>query len=155
LRYSKVASIEKFPVTLVPGILEFASHKFSVVLKDRVQYSSNILNHYCFRLKLSDYSNSSGEQISLVVFAELLTRNGERWTGETARNQVNTFVRHRIKVPNILLDYVPPRPVTPKRGACMAINFDEGCVFYTGLLKSKRLPSGPSAKLQRCDLFHS
>ena len=54
-----------------------------------------------------------------------------------------------VKLSNILVKYIPGRPVEPQSGASMWIDLDEREMFKSRLLQPERLTAGPGAYLQR------
>src|SRR6185312_15617057 len=73
LTYSKVGCIQKLPLDRVAEFRELLLDELTVVDEHRVENSPNIFDHDCARIGLADNPDRGGEEISFVVFTQLLS----------------------------------------------------------------------------------
>jgi hypothetical protein len=92
---------------------------------------------------LLDNADGLGKEIALILLPELLTRNREWWTRQTASYQIDTAIGGAVECSQVLLDNVPIRSVCTKRRATVPIDFDQSRVLKTSEFQTQGLASRP------------
>jgi hypothetical protein len=123
-----------------------------VIVKNRVQDSAHVLDHYRARLALLDDADRIRKKITLVILPKLFACDREWRTGQTASYKIDSAIWSAIERSQILLDYIPARPVHSKRGAAMLIDLDQGSVLKARPLQTEGLAAGSCAELQTSHL---
>ena len=152
LRNAVVARIEKFDVNSVAECGNGVENVLAIVVELGVEEAPDILQHYGSGTDFPDKPDCFGEEVSLVGFAELLGGDGERRTGDPAREQVNATVGPPVELVDIAANDIPRGPVGRKNIAVFAFVFDESDVFKTCPLKTDGLSAGTGANFNASQL---
>jgi hypothetical protein len=91
LWYSKIASIQEFPIGPIPKILKAPSNPRPVFLKNRIEESPDILDHNGFWTDSIDNFECGGKEISLILLPKLLSSHRKRWTGKARSEEIDLW----------------------------------------------------------------
>jgi hypothetical protein len=83
------------------------------VLENGIEEAAHILDHECAGADFIDEAQGFWKQIPLVFDAELLSRDRERRTGQTTRQQINPLIGPPIEGRQITFAYIPAGAVQP------------------------------------------
>ena len=136
-----------------------AEHLLAVAGETGGGQATHVLKHDRLRLALLDEAQGLGEQVTLVVGAELLPSDRERRARNAAGQQIHTAEGGTLEAMDVELDHVPPGPVPPQRFAGIRVDFHRGHMSEAGLLQAKRLATGSgtdfqAGQLRRAQLRH-
>ena len=126
---SEIRGMEKPPRRHIP-LAHQCMVEFGPILREPVVHqTADVLEHHRQRPTLADQPERLGEEVTLIVSAQLFAGLRERWTRDSTRQEMDlAAVTGRVPFAEIVLDGVPVRTIHPQRGACMRIEFDEGRV---------------------------
>ena len=79
----------------------------AIFIEARAKESTDIFKHDCARLNFLDKTDGLREEVSFVFLPELLSRNGERRTRDTASQQIDAAVWTSVKIVNVCTNDVP------------------------------------------------
>lgn len=134
----------------VTHLLEAVENPGPIDFKGRVEDALDVLKQHCFRFERVHIEHSYIEEIALVALTELLSGNRERGTREAASDQIDAFVGIEIqRLKEIVLDYVPTRPIETQRVTCSSIILNQSRVLEPCLLKSERLAARSRTQFKR------
>jgi len=116
--------------------------------KSGSRQAPDIFEHYGRWFTVFHETKRTGEKITLIVRAELLTSYRKRRTGHAASEQVHAFIARSVKMVNIAFDDIPFRVIQTQRFAGVRINLDRGAVRKSSLVQTERLAASACANFQ-------
>ena len=150
LRDAVVARLHEPPPRLEPEPVQAIEDLLAIAVELRREDAAHVLDHDGARTTFGSEAERLGEEVALVVGAELLARDGERRTGHTAREQVDLApVRLGRELMNVTFDDVPPGSVRAQRLASRMLELDERDVVEPRLLETERLSTRTGTYLYR------
>src|SRR5690606_30792330 len=104
-----------------------------------VEEATDVLDHDGLRPRLVHQTDSRRKEVTLVILAELLARDGERRAGKPPGQQVHAFVSATVESVEVFLVNDPFWPVQAECLAAVTVNLDQSRVAEAGLFESERL----------------
>src|SRR5690606_2079219 len=154
LRDAVVRRVEQPPARHVAQLLELLLHLVPVVVEDRVEQAADVLQHHRAGAALVHEPDRLGEEVALVVRAELLASLRERRARHAAREEVDALVSLGAEGAEVGLEDLPVGPVGPEGGARRRLDLDERLVVEASHLQAERLAACSAANLYRSGSVH-
>ncbi len=145
--------VENPPLGYVPQPIQLGKKLSTVPSKSVTSEAADVLKHHGRRPSFPDQPERFREEIALVVPSELLARDRERRTRDSACDQRYAAKVTAVDLAYVTVDHMPPRPVPLQRGARVPIDFHGPNVDEPGRLEAQRLAACAGADLQNRQLI--
>src|SRR5215472_615481 len=151
-----LAGVDQLPPRPVSKARELPEDLRAIGGKPPRSEPSNVFEQDRARLDLPHKPERFGEEVALVVAAELLARDGERWARDAAGEHVNPGECAAVDVGDVVFDDLPViASVAAERVARVGVDLDRGGVGEARLLKAERLAACARADLYDRQLVHA
>mmetsp|Transcript_23292 Transcript_23292/g.40285 ORF Transcript_23292/g.40285 Transcript_23292/m.40285 type:complete len:288 (+) Transcript_23292:763-1626(+) len=152
LRHPIIGRIQQPPIRPVAQRIQLRLEPFAIVMKHSTQKAAHVLDHHGAGAGGVNDVDGIVEQVPLVLFAQLLARDGKGRAGQPTGQEVHAAIvgRTLLKDPQVFFEHVPMWAIVAQCVAAMRVDLDQCAVAKARLFQPKGLTARACAKFDRC-----